>query len=542
MARLFETRDLARVVPHLAPETLHRLIRFRGLDECGALLAAVTPEQMASVLDFDLWRAPGAAGDEQFDHERFGEWLEALAEAGDASSSRILAGIDVRLLVAGLARYIRVLDPAACARPDGGEAMDASTTPFAGLATDVGGYVIRARTPDAWDEVVAVLLGLEADDRDRFDAVMRGCRRLSSSAPEADGLDDLLTEPGQLLHDLGLERERRRSQRGYLSPAEARAFLQMARQPPPGSRDLSSSINPIVAAYLRAGDDAGRIAWNAQRHEGAAEPSAGTALSHSIDAVADLLAAAGLVPERPRALPAGATAAWPQDLGRTRRLMEQLRDADEAAYQARTREFAFLANTLVAGCSVQSRLFSAGEASDATLAVCDLGLDHVAAGWPGTTEHPQAAPVAGTATGLPEAFLVDHDLVTLFQAGWAALHDVSMLVARRLIAILEDLHCGDAEIQEGLDALRRELARQCDAGTPWRARDALDVIAILDTPAWVGLLGLLGECPVVPAAVIALVEGRTGAVSASAFEFISTRDQVGQVQAFLARLPDILLR
>ena len=142
---------------------------------------------------------------------------------------------------------------------------------------------------------------------------------------------------------------------------------------------------------------------------------------------------------------------------------------------------------------------------------------------------------------LPEAFLVDHDLVMAFEVGWAVLHeDVSMFVAEHLIVTLTDLRCADAEIQKGLDALRRELVRQRDAGTPWRARDALDVLAMLDMPSWVSLLGLLDECPVLPAALTATLEGRIGAVSATAFEFISTTGQIGKVRAFMGKLLDAL--
>ena len=90
--------------------------------------------------------------------------------------------------------------------------------------------------------------------------------------------------------------------------------------------------------------------------------------------------------------------------------------------------------------------------------------------------------------------------------------------------------------------LRIELRRQREAGTPWRARHALDVMATLDVPAWVSVLGLLDECPVVPAALTATLEGRTGAISATEFEFISTRRQLGEIRAFMARFPDILLR
>jgi hypothetical protein len=117
-----------------------------------------------------------------------------------------------------------------------------------------------------------------------------------------------------------------------------------------------------------------------------------------------------------------------------------------------------------------------------------------------------------------------------------------MFVAQRLIATLRDLRCIDVTIQRELDQLRRELVRQRDAGTPWRARDALDVIAMLDMPAWASLLGLLDEGPVLPAALTATLEGQIGAVSATAFEFISTTGQIGEVRAFMEKLLDVLGR
>ena len=137
---------------------------------------------------------------------------------------------------------------------------------------------------------------------------------------------------------------------------------------------------------------------------------------------------------------------------------------------------------------------------------------------------------------------MDHDLVTAFEVGWAVLHDdVCMFVAEQLTLALTNLRCADAEIDEELQTLRMALMTQCEAGTPWCARDALDVIATLDMPAWVSVLGLMGECPVLPGAVTAVLEGRTGAVSATAFEFISTTSQIATVREFVAQLPKLLL-
>jgi hypothetical protein len=56
------------------------------------------------------------------------------------------------------------------------------------------------------------------------------------------------------------------------------------------------------------------------------------------------------------------------------------------------------------------------------------------------------------------------------------------------------------------------------------------------------MLGLLDECPVMPSALTATLDKRTGSVSATAFEFISTRDQIGKVRQFMAQFLDILGR
>jgi hypothetical protein len=173
----------------------------------------------------------------------------------------------------------------------------------------------------------------------------------------------------------------------------------------------------------------------------------------------------------------------------------------------------------MAGCSVQSRPFTAQEASDAVVGICNLGLEHWPARWPDadTRQTAPARATSGPGATMPEAFLLDHDLVTAFEVGWAVLHeDVSMFVAERLIVTLRNLRCADAEIKTGLGALKRELAKQRAAGTPWRARGALDVLAMLDTPAWASLVGLLDECPVLPAALTATLERQLGAVSATA--------------------------
>src|SRR2546426_6695194 len=76
--------------------------------------------------------------------------------------------------------------------------------------------------------------------------------------------------------------------------------------------------------------------------------------------------------------------------------------------------------------------------------------------------------------------------------------------------------------------------------SPWRARDSLDVMMILDMPAWATLLGLIDECPVIHAGIGASRGSPTRAVSASAFEFISENSQIASVREFMQSLPETM--
>ncbi|HKV98407.1 MAG TPA: DUF6178 family protein [Vicinamibacterales bacterium] len=494
-------REGRSVVRHVSPETLHQLIRQRGLEACGELVTRATPAQLTSVLDLDLWRHGGPGRDEQFDVDRFGEWLEVLVDAGESVAARTIAALDRHLVIAGLSRYLRVFDPGTFEPTESSddepidrhEKMNSETSANV-PECEVGGYLVRARRTDAWDAIVALLVTLETDHHHDFHALMQGCRRLSNSRPELGGLDDLLLAPEQHLHDVAIERERRQARLGYSTPADARAFLQMARQP----RAASPAINPIVTHYFRtleahAGADRARLDDD--------DP--------------------GVMPRRPRALLEGAHDPGAERLPILRRLMEFLRHHDEAACLARSRELAFLANTLLAG-SVQSRAFTAREASDAAACTCNLGLE------------------CGTTTP-PDAFLADHDLVMAFEAGWSVLHrDVHLFVTDQLVSMLADLHCLDVDTERGLRRLRRALVEQRAAGTPWLAREAADVLATLDLTAWISVIGLLDECPVVPAALTAVLEHRATPVSPTAFEFISATAQIGDVRVFMRALPRVL--
>ena len=548
LERILDHPQLALVVPQLQPELLHRVIERYGLEDCAELVALATPAQLVRLLDLDLWRA-GPGDDEHFDPARFGVWIEVLLELGATAAAQKLAEMDASLVAAGLAQHARVFDNASMSHymtTDGEEAV-----PLPALedvpAFEVGGYRLIPRRGDAWDAIVEILTSLEAQRPDYFHRVMAGCRAVSSSTPEVDGLDDLLLDADQMMFELASGRDRRREAQGYMTPAQARAFLQMSRElrldvetmPPP---------NPVAAAYFRALDEA--MATASIDTPDSLPADAPTSVNESGDSsdtaaaianVIEILQGAGIV-QQPRALLSGSRDETP-GLRRIQAHLRYLLEHDPAAYARRNEELAYLSNTIVAGCSIQARAFTPQEASDAAVAICNLGLENWPRQWL-SPEGPAFLRTWGPDLAGPNPALAGPHLITVFQVGWKTLHDqVAMYSADRLIKVVAELRCHDRDIQAGLLALRIEMTKQWQAGTPWRARDALDVLTALDMPAWAALLGLIDECPVIHAALSASIasgRARTGAISPTAFQFISENSQIASVRTFMQSLPGIL--
>jgi Family of unknown function (DUF6178) len=551
--RILDTPNLQHVVPRLQPELLHRVIQSCGLEDCGELVVLATPEQLTRIFDLDLWRSAQPGMDEQFDADRFGVWLEVLADFGAGMAAQKLTEMDADLVIVGLAQHARVFDCAVVTpyRTTDGVESTGIREPDHGIASEVGGYRLFAKRTDSWEAIVAILISLDAEHPDYFHQVMRGCRALSNSGRELDELDNLLAEKDQIMFDLALDRERRRDEKGYVPPAQARAFLEMSRRLWLES-DTMPPANPVALAYLRS------LTTAAHSPPRVLSPSKGPTPEDPLQAaaaLADLLLEAGIIAQQPRALLNGSQDQTADHTGALRRIrthMQVVSDRDHAAYARRSEELTYVANTIMAGCALQGRPFTAQEASDAAVAVCNLGLEN----WPPLWIAPRSARPTGRSLKtrstspigrslkkkpLPDDFLVNHDLLTVFQVGWMVLHkDVCLYAAERLLEVLAGLRCDDRNVQTGLDALRIELSKCCRVGMPWCARESLDVIAILDMPAWMALLGLIDECPVLHAALDASRNPRTRSVSASAFEFISENSQIASIREFMESLPETL--
>ena len=324
----------------------------------------------------------------------------------------------------------------------------------------------------------------------------------------------------QLLHDMDDVRRDRLAEQGYAAIPDARAFLALARRGRP-----TEAPNVAGSRAPREADAAATFgAWFGRPEPHLAPAGIDPAVLEQLRIACPQLGGLGELgthPPQPRALLGdGASGEVAAPLPDLRAFMERLRAEDESVYLARSGDLATLANVLVSGCSLQGRVMTPQEGAAAAAAVCNLALERLGPAAPGQA--------------------LDVSLVDLFQDGWATLHhEVGLAVARGLVETLRDVGDG-TETHAELQALRRRAVSLCDAGTPWLLRDALDPVATLDPLAWTALLGLLSECPVIPEALTAIVERRRGAVSPTAFAFVSTRRQIGQARTFMTRLPSLL--
>ena len=529
ICRILETPDLPRVVQGLEPAVLHQLVQKCGLEDAGPIVAFATTEQLMGVFDHDLWQAARAGAADEFDADRFGLWLEVLVEAGAELAARKVAELDFDLVTAAFSRHLLVLDAEwnAIERRDAAlldevisdlaeQLALAEATLENGL--ELSGFRIVPRRGAPWDALIEVLSGLSSDHPAFFGRLMVRCGALSTEYIEDNGgLFDVLTSDEQVLSDVAGERDERRAEEGYVGPPEAAAFLKLARQ----RVGSASSADTLTTSYFRKLDARAATTRRASASSAPAsgEPS-GRAEAEGRRFLA-LLQEEGVLPaSQPPLLPAGEQDA-PDRLARIRAQLLYAREHDSAAYARRSDELSYLANVLVAGCSFQSRRFRPVEAADAALAVCNLGLEN----------RPHAA------GRVPAGFLVEQELVTVFRWGWSVLHErVCLDLARRLIRALADLRVDDLQLQHDLKQLRIRMAAQLKAGTPWQERDKLDVLAILDPPAWATLLGLVDECPVVPKPS-PKSSGRPPLRVTAEFEFISENAQIEWARDFVDSLP-----
>lgn len=399
--RVLSAPDLVTTVQALPPERLSELVHEVGLEDAGELVALATTPQLEAMFDDDLWRSTEDA-EERFDAARFVLWLEVLSEAGEAAVTRRLVELPREFLCFAVAELAYVVDMDALQQD---VEMDDRYHERVERALELAAFEeweefrIVDRGRGGFDVLATCLLSLDTEHSALLRAVLERCRDISvSEIEERGGLVKALSRLEAAEEVARGARHERRTQRGYVSLADARSFLGLVveRLEYEGGRD------PVTHAYFRD-------VYGKQR------------------AQADLeIAKSGRNPRR--LVDVFGRDLAPLDAGTAYTTLSAalalLRERDVAAYELRVAELAYLANVLVTVSEPEPRRLRPVEASEAALRVCAEGLE-----------------VFGVATlGADELSVALGELLldTVFRAGWAPfVHGTGRSSLRALLADVE---------------------------------------------------------------------------------------------------------
>lgn len=403
LRRVLDEPGLVAAVQRLEPRALEAWVERVGVEDAGELVALATTEQILHLFDASLWASERPGADEAFDAERFATWLEVLLEAGEDAAARRLAELPEDLLALALHAQMLVLDLDALAldlaRAGPDESALAEKILEASLTCELDRWLLVSRRHEGWDALVAVLGVLDRDHHEVLDALLeRCCRATAAHVEDEGGLHAALTAAETLEADAAADRADRRARQGFVAPADARAFLELARTTDADAVLRERGPDPVTRAYFRERE----VPSPARDADAGASAPAADSAGPDAASAERLLAAlheAELLPEAPALLAAPGTEPDP-----FRTALLRLAERDPAAHARRMEELAYLANVLVAGADRDGRAWRPVEAAQEVVAVCAVGLAHLL----GAEPTPDAAADA----------LARHGADRLFRLGW----------------------------------------------------------------------------------------------------------------------------
>jgi hypothetical protein len=382
LMHILERPGLVAAVRELPGAVLGKLIDRIGLEDAGDLVALASTAQLERVFDDDLWRAERAGGDETFRPERFALWLRVMMEAGESSLVRRLCELPKDLLALAVHRLVLVMDMEVLEeqlRPGDEEAEALERALETSLVEEWEEFRLIARDPDVWDDVWSALLSLDRDHHDRLRAILEQCCEMSTEYISGQGgLFQVLTADEKLDSDVAAARDDRRVAEGFISPADARAFLELARRV---GGDDDDARDPITRAYFR-GLQTPAIDEPRRRGEGSvpsdrAAPAATPRAADTSDLAALLREAEVIAPTTARLLPAApGSKTEPTHLAAPlfEQAMNDLRQRDPERFAERAREVGYLVNVWIAGGTQEGRRPRPTEALELVLRTCEAGL------------------------------------------------------------------------------------------------------------------------------------------------------------------------
>jgi hypothetical protein len=381
LMRILERPGLVAAVRELPGAVLGKLIDRIGLEDAGELVALASTAQLERVFDDDLWQAERAGGDETFRPERFALWLRVMLEAGEEHLVRRLCELPHELVALAVHRLVLVLDVDVIEeqlRPGDEEAEQLERALENSAFEEWEEFRVIARDADAWEDVWNALMAMDRDHHDRLRAIFEQCCAISTEYISGQGgLFQVLTADEMLDSDVAAARDDRRVAEGFISPADARAFLELARRGEGGD-----ARDPITRAYFRglqqpaapakAAPPPATASAEPRAHGGDAEVGDLAALLREAEVIAPAPAGTRLLAAPGGADSKAARAHLVAPL--FEQAMTDLRQRDPAQFDARAREVGYLVNVWIAGGAHEGRRPRPVEAMELVLKTCEAGL------------------------------------------------------------------------------------------------------------------------------------------------------------------------
>lgn len=260
LGRVLAEPELMPAVQALPAASLVKVVDRLGVEDAGEIIAFATDAQLNQVFDEVLWVAGEGDVEERFSAEHFALWLAVLSEAGDEAVAQRLSAMPLELLVLGVQRLAVVINLDTLSRTPEADSTDTDKALESYVNEEWEEFALSARDPMTWDALWNALLSLDKDHHELLREVLTRCAYVTEAQlEESDGLSTLLAEAAQLEEDALGGRDERRAADGYVSTADATAFLRLGDlEVEPGPRDA------ITAAYFRRVDPSGRAAGPTQ--------------------------------------------------------------------------------------------------------------------------------------------------------------------------------------------------------------------------------------------------------------------------------------
>jgi hypothetical protein len=256
VSRILNSPDLVQNIQSLPARSMLKIIHKVGLEDSAEILSLATTEQISAMLDADLWKPK--LGEDQPDLESLTVWLGALTELGTKRAAGHLANMDEEFLAFLLSQYINAIDLEALNFMNVDVIGDSWSDPRLTKLLDndcsqeLAGALLLAKPGAPWEYLQPLLLDLDSEDQSLCARIVYRLQKTTEAKCESEGgLYEVLSQDEMLQSDASFSRDQRRTKEGYVSTADAKAFLAWIKVTPREKIQELKKRDPVSQAYFR---------------------------------------------------------------------------------------------------------------------------------------------------------------------------------------------------------------------------------------------------------------------------------------------------